>query len=606
VTFLGDSASAGATSCNNVITRTYKATDSCGNFSTCTQTITVHDTTAPSITCPGPVTVQCFSLVPAPDITSVTASDNCGGGVRVTFLGDSATAGTTSCNTVITRTYKATDACGNFSTCTQTITVHDTTVPTIACPGPVTVQCFAQVPLPDITSVTASDNCGPVTVTFVGDSASAGTTSCNNVITRTYKATDSCGNFSTCTQTITVHDTTPPVITCPPDFTVPCGTPTDPGVTGTATATDNCNPSPIITHSDVTVGTCPAGQTITRTWTASDGCQSVSCVQTITLLPPPPAFPGCVADLGGGCGAPAPTLAGGIAGFQVSLSITGASANAPGLVAVQLQPFPAPAPLATPCVLFLDPSSPNTVTLANFQTSASGTWNNNFPIPLVTMLDVRAQAAILTAGGPLGFAQLSNAIEIQRPCPPCTYTLAGWVANTGPSSMNYDQHWLSVFPSGMDIGIFNPGNGNAAPNGFHWTSTVAGRGALKTFLGTGGGSPSPIVNDATNPLNSLGSGGLARMTAVLTLNVNFNAQGWLGAPSPGFAAMIYVNPGDSLNGFTVGQILTLANGLLAGTSALPPGYTFISFTDLLENLAAAYENCVPSSWASGHLQFPPS
>src|SRR5439155_27334701 len=39
--------------------------------------------TPPSITCPGPVTVQCASAVPASDVNSVTASSSCGGLVTV-------------------------------------------------------------------------------------------------------------------------------------------------------------------------------------------------------------------------------------------------------------------------------------------------------------------------------------------------------------------------------------------------------------------------------------------------------------------------------------------------------------------------------------------
>src|SRR5204862_5803922 len=137
------------------------------------------------------VSVQCFSQVPAPNIASVQASDNCGGTATVAFVGYSASNRASSRNNVITRTYRATDACGNHAACTQTITVNDTTAPSITCPGPVSVQCFSQVPAHDVTSVQASDNCGaPVTVTFVSDSATHGTSSCNNVITRTYRATD--------------------------------------------------------------------------------------------------------------------------------------------------------------------------------------------------------------------------------------------------------------------------------------------------------------------------------------------------------------------------------------------------------------------------------
>src|SRR5436189_225706 len=81
------------------------------------------------------------------------------GSVTVSFVGDSASNGTSSCNNTITRTYKATDACGNSAACAQTILINDSTPPSITCPAGVTVQCFANVPPPNPASVTASDNC---------------------------------------------------------------------------------------------------------------------------------------------------------------------------------------------------------------------------------------------------------------------------------------------------------------------------------------------------------------------------------------------------------------------------------------------------------------
>jgi hypothetical protein len=220
-------------------------------------------------------------------------------------------------------------------------------------------------------------------------------------------------------------------------------------------------------------------------------------------------------------------------------------------------------------------------------------------VPVVPFpLDVRVQAAFFPQ------PRFTNGIEIMRPCPPCTYTNGAWAASQGPSSVNFDTNWLTVFPGGMDIGIFNPGNGNAPPNGFRWLGTAQGRNALKIFLNSGGGTNTPITQDVVNPINTFGSGTLAKLTAVLQLNIAFNAAGFLGQPNPGFAAMIYQNPGDSLDGFTVAQLLTLSNQILAGTAPFPVGYTNTQYADLLENLQLAYENCVPSSWASGHLFFP--
>src|SRR5206468_2610127 len=147
----------------------YRATDACGNHADCTQTITVQDNTAPSITCPAAANVSCASQVPAPDSSLVTASDDCAGGsATVTFISDTLSASNCANQFVITRTYRATDACGNHADCTQAIAVHDITPPSITCPAAVNVSCASEVPAPDSSLVTASDNCagGSPTVSF--------------------------------------------------------------------------------------------------------------------------------------------------------------------------------------------------------------------------------------------------------------------------------------------------------------------------------------------------------------------------------------------------------------------------------------------------------
>src|SRR5206468_929209 len=155
---VGDSMS--ASNCVNqfTLTRTYRATDACGNSQTCTQTITVNDNLPPTISCPAAVTVACASAVPAPDTASVTASDNCGGTPVISFVGDSMSASNCVNQFTLTRTYRATDACGNSRTCTQTITVNDNLPPAISCPAAVTVACASAVPAPDTASATARQN----------------------------------------------------------------------------------------------------------------------------------------------------------------------------------------------------------------------------------------------------------------------------------------------------------------------------------------------------------------------------------------------------------------------------------------------------------------
>lgn len=98
------------------------------------------------------------------------------------------------------------------------------------------------------------------------------------------------GNQTTkCVTTVTVQDTTPPVLTVPPDVGVIWGDDTSPAAVGQATATDNCDPNPIVTYSDVVTPSITKGleSTITRTWVATDYCGHVSTgVQTILVYSP--------------------------------------------------------------------------------------------------------------------------------------------------------------------------------------------------------------------------------------------------------------------------------------------------------------------------------
>ncbi|PKQ46518.1 HYR-like domain-containing protein, partial [Confluentibacter flavum] len=92
---------------------------------------------------------------------------------------------------------------------TRSFNVSDTTNPTASNPAPISVQCLADVPAPDVTVVDdEADNCGTPTVTFVSDSASPLVN--DGTITRTYNVNDGNGNSINVTQTITIDDTTNP------------------------------------------------------------------------------------------------------------------------------------------------------------------------------------------------------------------------------------------------------------------------------------------------------------------------------------------------------------------------------------------------------------
>ena len=159
---------------------------------------------------PSDVTVQCDAVPAAAVIgTEVTATDNCDSDVDITYS-EVRTDGACPDTYTLTRTWTATDNCGNATTQGQTITVEDTTAPALSgVPADVTVQCDA-VPAAAVigTEVTATDNCdSDVTITY-SETRTDGSCPDTYTLTRTWTATDNCGNATTQSQTITVEDTT--------------------------------------------------------------------------------------------------------------------------------------------------------------------------------------------------------------------------------------------------------------------------------------------------------------------------------------------------------------------------------------------------------------
>src|SRR5207247_591037 len=151
--------------CGNTktITRHWKATDACGNFTAGDQTITVGDTTRPSLTVPPNATVECTGDTSPAGTGTARGSDACGS-VATTFTDEGVRGwGNTQTNT---RHWKATDACGNFTAGDQTITVGDTTRPSLTVPPNAAVECTGDTSPAGTGTATGSDTCGSVAITF--------------------------------------------------------------------------------------------------------------------------------------------------------------------------------------------------------------------------------------------------------------------------------------------------------------------------------------------------------------------------------------------------------------------------------------------------------
>ncbi len=260
------------------VTRTWTATDECGNSAQCSVTIDVQDNTAPVITCPVVLSpIECGS---SPNFGTPTAIDACDAMVNITFT-DVTLPGLCPQAYSVTRTWTATDGCGNSVQCSATIDVQDNTAPVITCPVVLSpIECGAA---PNFGTPTAIDACGGIVNMTFTDVTLPGLCPQAYSVTRTWTATDDCGNSTQCSATIDIQDNTAPILTCPVVVSpIQCGAAPN---FGTPIAIDACGGMVNITFTDVTLpGLCPQAYSVTRTWTATDECgNSAQCSATIDI-----------------------------------------------------------------------------------------------------------------------------------------------------------------------------------------------------------------------------------------------------------------------------------------------------------------------------------
>jgi subtilisin-like proprotein convertase family protein len=192
-------------------TLTYRVNDSAGNAATpVSRTINVVDTGAPAISLIGSNPLLHELQTPFTD-PGATASDVVDGNLT----GSIVTTGTVNANLAgtYTLTYNVTDSQGNAApTVTRSVVVADRTLPAITLTGSASMV-VAQGSTYTEPGATASDNIdGNISASIV----ISGTvnTSVAGTYTRNYNVSDAAGNAAaTVTRTITVSDTTAPVIT---------------------------------------------------------------------------------------------------------------------------------------------------------------------------------------------------------------------------------------------------------------------------------------------------------------------------------------------------------------------------------------------------------
>jgi hypothetical protein len=188
---------------------------------------------------PGNLTLSCAQ--PVPPAATLTASDAVDPMVPVTF-NETETPGTCPQAKTITRTWTATDDCGNVAQHTQVITIVDNNPPELIGLPNITLSIECDQPLPSVPTVTASDSCDANVPVMFSTSTVPGTCPQEYTLLRTWTATDDCGNMAQFTQTITVFDDTPPSFNqnpLPQNITVSCSNIPMPEMLD---GTDNCDP----------------------------------------------------------------------------------------------------------------------------------------------------------------------------------------------------------------------------------------------------------------------------------------------------------------------------------------------------------------------------
>ena len=279
---------------------TLTVTDGSGNSSSCTAVVTILDTIAPTVVCPGnqlenPNASCQFTL---PDYTGLAlAFDNCGT-VTITQFPSPGTviAGTT------TITMTGTDGNGNSSFCTFNVILNDATPPTAVCQN---INVYLDgagngtIVAADIDGG-STDNCSGLTFSASQTAFTCADLGSNNV---TLTVTDGNANATNCIAVVTVLDTISPTVVCPSNQTELASLNCDfvlPNYIGLASGVDNCGGAISITQSPVAGTVITADQLVTMTATDGSGntqtcsfnvildfsaCAGIECSNAIVLAP---------------------------------------------------------------------------------------------------------------------------------------------------------------------------------------------------------------------------------------------------------------------------------------------------------------------------------
>ncbi|TLY02117.1 MAG: HYR domain-containing protein [Thaumarchaeota archaeon] len=267
----------------------WRATDYSGNHGTAEQKIVIEDKSPPLLVAPSNILAEATGVKTSVSLGTPIVSDLVD---LYPFVSNDAPLGYAIGNSTVT--WKAKDASGNSVTASQTVTIVDTTPPTIVAPADIMINSTGALTSISIGSAVANDRVDPsplVTNNAPANGFLVGKT------TVTLTATDASGNSAKDTQIVAVTnaqppipvpgnttnpDVIPPTIIAPPDVTTEATGLLTLVVLGTPTVTDNEDPAPTVTNDAPSSG-FPVGNT-TVTWTATDASgNSATATQKISI-----------------------------------------------------------------------------------------------------------------------------------------------------------------------------------------------------------------------------------------------------------------------------------------------------------------------------------
>jgi len=235
--------------------------------------VLMPDSLAPVIDMPDDLVVEATGPAGAAASFAATADDDKDGAVPVTLAPPSGSTFPLGATTV---TATAVDFHGNAATDSFLVTVVDTTPPALSVPAPITVEATGPAGASVTFAATAIDLVdGDVPVAF---SIAPGSVFPLGTTTVAARAADAAGNSRADAFTVTVVDTTPPLLAVPPDATiVACERP----AIGRATAADAAG-TPVVASDAPSF--FPLGTTLV-TWRAVDPSGNASRgVQRVTAV----------------------------------------------------------------------------------------------------------------------------------------------------------------------------------------------------------------------------------------------------------------------------------------------------------------------------------